>query len=203
MSEVLKAPQQDRSRATRQRLLEAAVESLAEVGYAATTVSVVATRAGVSRGAAQHHFPTRADLFAAAVEYMTEVRLAEIRAQAAGLPSGAGRTEAIVGMLADVYTGPLFRAALHLWVAASTEDALQRQIVRLESHVGRQAHRALLEVLEVSERTPGVRETVQGVLDMARGLGLADLLTDDSARRRGIVRQWSRILDQALREPGV
>lgn len=203
MSEALKAPQQDRSRATRQRLLAAAVESLAEVGYAATTVSVVATRAGVSRGAAQHHFPTRADLFAAAVEYMTEVRLAEIRAQAGGLPSGPGRTEAIVGMLADVYTGPLFRAALHLWVAASTEEALRRQIVRLEAHVGRQAHRALLEVLEVSERTPGVRETVQGVLDMARGLGLADLLTDDSARRRGIVRQWSRILDQALRDPGV
>lgn len=203
MSEILKAPQQDRSRATRQRLLEAAVESLAEVGYAATTVSVVATRAGVSRGAAQHHFPTRADLFAAAVEYMTEVRLAEIRAQASRLPSGAGRTEAIVGMLADVYTGPLFRAALHLWVAASTEEPLRQQIVRLEAHVGRQAHRALLEVLDVSERTPGVRETVQGVLDMARGLGLADLLTDDSARRRGIVRQWSRILDQALRDPGV
>lgn len=203
MSEVLKAPQQDRSRATRQRLLEASVESLAEVGYAATTVSVVAARAGVSRGAAQHHFPTRADLFAAAVEYMTEVRLAEIRAQAGALPSGAGRTEAIVGMLADVYTGPLFRAALHLWVAASTEEALRQQIVRLESHVGRQAHRALLEVLDISERTPGVRETVQGVLDMARGLGLADLLTDDSARRRGVVRQWSRILDQALREPGV
>jgi AcrR family transcriptional regulator len=203
VSEALKAPQQDRSRATRQRLLAAAVESLAEVGYAATTVSVVATRAGVSRGAAQHHFPTRADLFAAAVEYMTEVRLAEIRAQAGRLPSGPGRTEAIVGMLADVYTGPLFRAALHLWVAASTEEALRRQIVRLEAHVGRQAHRALLEVLEVSERTPGVRETVQGVLDMARGLGLADLLTDDSARRRGIVRQWSRILDQALRDPGV
>ena len=88
-------------------------------------------------------------------------------------------------------------------MAASTEEALRQQIVRLESHVGRQAHRALLDVLEVSERTPGVRETVQGVLDMARGLGLADLLTDDSARRRGVVRQWSRILDQALREPGV
>jgi AcrR family transcriptional regulator len=199
----LKAPQQDRSRATRQRLLEAALESLAEVGYAATTVSVVATRAGVSRGAAQHHFPTRADLFAAAVEYMTEVRLAEIRAQASRLPSGPGRTEAIVAMLADVYTGPLFRAALHLWVAASTEEPLRQQIVRLEAHVGRQAHRALLEVLDVSERTPGVRETVQGVLDLARGLGLADLLTDDSTRRRGIVRQWSRILDQALRDPGV
>jgi AcrR family transcriptional regulator len=198
MTEALREPQQDRSRATRQKLLEAALESLAEVGYPSTTVSVVAARAGVSRGAAQHHFPTRADLFAAAVEYMTEVRLEEIRAQAAALPSGDGRTEAIVSMLAAVYTGPLFRAALHLWVAASTEEPLRQQIVGLEAHVGRQAHRALLEVLEVDERTPGVRETVQGVLDLARGLGLADLLTDDARRRRGIVRQWSTILDQAL-----
>lgn len=198
MSELVREPQQDRSRVTRQKLLEAALDSLAAVGYSATTVAVVAARAGVSRGAAQHHFPTRADLFAAAVEYMTEVRLAEIRQQATTLPSGAGRTEAIVGLLADVYAGPLFRAALHLWVAASTEEPLRQQIVRLESHVGRQVHRTLLEVLEVDERTPGVRETVQGVLDMVRGLGLADLLTDDSARRRGIVRQWAKILDQAL-----
>jgi AcrR family transcriptional regulator len=198
VSELVREPQQDRSRATRQKLLEAALDSLAAVGYSATTVAVIAARAGVSRGAAQHHFPTRADLFAAAVEYMTEVRLAEIRQQATGLPSGAERTEAIIGLLADVYAGPLFRAALHLWVAASTEETLRQQIVRLESHVGRQVHRTLLEVLEVDERTPGVRETVQGVLDMVRGLGLADLLTDDSARRRGIVRQWAKIVDQTL-----
>lgn len=191
-------PQQDRSRATRQRLLAAAVDSLAELGYAGSTVAVVASRAGVSRGAAQHHFPTRGDLFAAAVEYMTEVRLAEIRRQAAALPVGAGRTEAIVTMLANVYTGPLFRAALHLWVAASTEEPLRQQIVRLESYVGRQAHRALLEVLGVEESKPGIRETVQGILDLARGLGLADLLTDDSLRRGGIVKQWARILDDAL-----
>ncbi len=193
-------PQQDRSRVTRRKLLEAALESLAEVGYAGSTVAVVAARAGVSRGAAQHHFPTRGGLFAAAVEYMTEVRLAEIRQQAMTLPAGAGRTEAVVALLANVYTGPLFKAALHLWVAASTDDELRHRIVELESYVGRQAHRALLEVLDVDEHTPGVRETVQGVLDMVRGLGLADLLTDDSRRRRGIVRQWARILDATLAE---
>lgn len=202
MSEAVREPQQDRSRVTRQRLLEAALESLAMVGYSASTVAVVAARAGVSRGAAQHHFPTRADLFAAAVEYMTEVRLAEIRQQASELPGGPGRTEAIVGMLADVYSGPLFRAALHLWVAASTDEPLRRQLVSVESHVGRQAHRAMLEVLGVDERTPGVRETVQGVLDLARGLGLAGLLTDDRLRRRGIVRQWARIVDEALTAAG-
>ena len=159
---------------------------------------MVATRAGVSRGAAQHHFPTRADLFAAAVEYITEVRLAEIREQAATLPAGGNRTEAILGLVVGVYTGPLFRAALHLWVAGSTDEPLRRQLTRLESHVGRQAHRALVEVLDADEQRPGVRETIQGVLDMARGLGLAALLTDDSTRRHAIVRQYARILDDTL-----
>ncbi|MFE2599668.1 hypothetical protein ACFXCZ_24760, partial [Streptomyces sp. NPDC059396] len=48
------------------------------------------------------------------------------------------------------------------------------------------------------ESVPGVRETVQGLLDMARGLGLATLLTDDSGRRGRVVAQWSRILDGVL-----
>src|SRR6478736_2637455 len=67
----MREPQQDRSRVTRQRLLEATIDCLAENGWAATTVGVVATRAGVSRGATQHHFPTREDLITAALEYYT------------------------------------------------------------------------------------------------------------------------------------
>ncbi|WP_141698546.1 TetR/AcrR family transcriptional regulator, partial [Streptomyces lushanensis] len=109
------APKQDRGRATRRRLLEAAVACLAEYGWAGSTVSVVAERAGVSRGAAQHYFPTREDLFTAAVEHVAEERSSALRALA---PAGPGqRREAVAGIVA-LYTGPLFRAALHLWVAA-------------------------------------------------------------------------------------
>jgi hypothetical protein len=35
-------------------------------------------------------------------------------------------------------------------------------------------------------------------LDLARGLGLANLLTDDSRRRAGIARQWAGVLDATL-----
>lgn len=62
---MAREPKQDRSRATRRRLLEATIDCLVESGWAATTVSVVAERAGVSRGATQHHFPTREDLITA------------------------------------------------------------------------------------------------------------------------------------------
>src|SRR5215470_16496508 len=60
--------QAERSAATQARLLDAALQCLVELGYAGTTTTVVAERAGVSRGAQLHHFPTRAALVAAAVE---------------------------------------------------------------------------------------------------------------------------------------
>lgn len=191
-------PQQDRSRATRRRLLEAAVRCLAEHGWTGTTVAVVAESAGVSRGAAQHHFPTREDLVTAAVRHMTEVRMDDIRRHVAELPQGTERTEAVVDVLVRIYTGTVFRAALQLWVAASADEALRAQIVPVEAQIGREAHALALDLLGVDEATPGVRETVQATMDMARGLGLANLLTDDSKRRRRIVQQWARTLDAVL-----
>ncbi|WP_369216206.1 TetR/AcrR family transcriptional regulator [Streptomyces flavofungini] len=188
-----RSPKQDRSRATRQRLLEAAVSCLAEHGWAGSTVSVVAERAGVSRGAAQHHFPTREDLFTAAVEYVAEQRSTALRA----LP--AQDRASVVAALVDLYTGPLFRAALHLWVAASNEPQLGGRVTELESRVGRETHRIAVELLGADESVPGVRETIQGLLDMARGLGLANLLTDDGARRERVVTQWTQLVERALR----
>ena len=196
VSTTERAPKQDRSRATRQRLLEAAVACLAEHGWAGSTVAVVAERAGVSRGAAQHHFPTREDLFTAAVEYVAEERSTAIRAL---FPQGAtGDRRAVVSALVDLFTGPLFRAALHLWVAASDEDQLRSRVTELEARVGRETHRIAVDLLGADETRPGPRETVQGLLDMARGLGLANLLTDDRARRERVVAQWAALLDEAL-----
>lgn len=197
-SEVLRQPQQDRSRATRKRLLEAAIECLAELGWSGSTVAVVAERAGVSRGAAQHHFPTREDLVTSAVEYVAEERLAQLREHAVDLPKGPGRTQAVIDMVEHMYTGPLFRAAIHVWVAASSDERLRERVVGLEAHVGRETHRAALVLLGVDEKVPGVREAVQATLDMARGLGLANLLTDDSRRRAGVLRQWAVMLDAVL-----
>jgi len=194
----VRQPQQDRSRATRRRLLAASIECMAELGWAGTTVALVAERAGVSRGAAQHHFPTREDLVAEMVGHMSDVRKAEIEAVSGTLRSGRRRTDAVLTALVGLYNGPLFRAALHLWVAAAADDALRTRIGPLEAQLGRQAHRMAVDLLRVDESAPGARELVQATLDMARGLGLAALLSDDTARRTRVLREWARTLDQVL-----
>ncbi|WP_280394730.1 TetR/AcrR family transcriptional regulator [Nocardia brasiliensis] len=194
-------PKQDRSRATRQRLLEATIDCLAETGWAAATVAVVAERAGVSRGAAQHHFPTREDLITAALEYMFDTRTQQAKDEAvamAEVASGVGRTEAVVAGLVESYTSPLFKAALQVWTHAAADPALRERIVPLEAKFGRISHRRAVEALGVDDSDPVTHHLVQATLDMARGLGLADVLTDDSARRKDIVQQWAATLHGAL-----
>lgn len=190
-------PQQDRSRATRARLIDSAITCLAQLGWTASTVAVVAEHAGVSRGAAQHHFPTRETLFAAALEHVTRERGEQLRRELAGRRSRLD-TEAIVELVFDLFSGTLFRAALMLWVAAASEPALRDLVVPLEARIGREVHRTVVSLLGVDEQVDGVREVVQATLDLARGLGLANLLTDDSSRRSGIARRWAQTLDTVL-----
>ncbi|MBB4684524.1 TetR/AcrR family transcriptional regulator [Amycolatopsis jiangsuensis] len=200
---MLREPQQERSRTTRRRLIEAAMECFGERGWHGVTVALIAERAGVSRGAAQHHFPTREALVAAAVDLLGEAQLDELRTRAAGLPAGSPRIERVVEMVLNLYTGPMFRAALQLWAVASTDEQLRAVLVPLEARVGREAHRVTVELLGVDEAGAGVRELVQATLDLARGLGLANLLTDDTRRRRQIVREWAATLEARLGETRV
>jgi AcrR family transcriptional regulator len=194
-----RVPQSERTRAMRQRLLDATVDCLVDKGWSGTSTTLVSQRAGVSRGAQLHHFPTKADLVLAAVDHLSETRQAEVVERAAALPHGPGRTRALLEVLADLFTGPLFVAALELWVAARTDPALEPAVVDLEARFGRAAHRYALEVLEVDEAVEGNRELVQATLDLVRGLGLADTLTDDRRRRSRILDHWAGVLDASLR----
>lgn len=193
-----RVPQEERSRVMRQRLLEATVECLVERGWSGTTTTLVSQRAGVSRGAQLHHFPTKSDLVVAAVEHLSEVRGAELADAAAALPNGRRRTRAVLAMLAEHFTSPVFTAALELWVAARTDPALAHAVGPLEQRIGREIHRHTVELLGADESRPGVRELVQATLDLVRGLGLATTLTDDAVRRSRILDEWAGVLDERL-----
>lgn len=184
--------QQDRSLATQRRLLDATVACLVDVGWSGTTTTLVAERAGVSRGAQLHHYPTKAALVLAAVAHLIERRAAELAAETAALPAlpVRERVDRVVDLLAASFTGPLFVAALELWVAARTDPALGEALVPVEERFGRELHRLAVRLLGADESRPGVRPAVQATLDLLRGLGVANLLTDDTARRDAVLAAW-------------
>jgi AcrR family transcriptional regulator len=191
--------QQERSRVTQRRLLEATVECLYEFGWSGATTTVIAERAGVSRGAQLHHYPTRAALVLAAVQHLAERRAEEIRTEAAALTGDREqRLDRVLGLLASAFTGPLFVAALEVWVAARTDAELRDALVPLEARVGREMHRLTVELLDADEARPGVREAVQATLDLLRGLGVANLLTDDTPRRTQLLAAWKQQLAKLL-----
>ncbi|MDH2412683.1 TetR/AcrR family transcriptional regulator [Nocardioides sp. CER19] len=193
-----RVPQEERTRAMRARLLEATVELLTERGFAGTTTTLVSERAGVSRGAQLHHFPTKNDLVFAAVDHLTRVRGEELAAAAARLPEGPSRTRAVLEMLADHFTSPVFTAALELWVAARTDPELLAEVAPLEQRVGRETHRLTVELLGADESRDGVRELVQATLDLVRGLGLASTISDDTKRRERILDRWAEVMEEQL-----
>ena len=197
-STAARVPQEERTRAMRQRLLDATVECLVEHGWSGTSTTLVSQRAGVSRGAQLHHFPTKNALVLAAVDHLATVRHDEMVARTETLPAGPARTRAVLEVLADLFTEPLFLAAVELWVAARTDPSLRQAVTDLESRVGRATHRRTVEALGVDDRVAGNRELVQATLDLVRGLGLANVLSDDRARRARILDRWAATLDTAL-----
>jgi AcrR family transcriptional regulator len=197
---TVRVPQEERSRVMRGRLLEATVDCLVEHGWSGTTTTVVSRRAGVSRGAQLHHFPTKNALVLAAVEHLSVVRAAELQAAAATLPTGTARTRAVLDMMAEHFISPVFTAALELWVAARTDPKLLAAVGPLEQRVGRELHRLTVDLLGVDESRAGARDLVQATLDLVRGLGLANTISDDRRRRNRVLDTWAEILDHHLEE---
>lgn len=186
-------PKQERSRLTQQRLLDATVDCLIKYGWSGTTTTLVAETAGVSRGAQLHHYPTKTALVLAAVEHLTSRRAAEIRSEAT-----PGDVTHVVNLLAASFTGSLFTAALEVWVAARTDLALREALVPLEAKLGRELFHLTVDLLGADGSLPEVRQAIQATLELMRGLGVASLLSDDSARRDAILTGWSGHLAQVI-----
>src|ERR1700722_13202435 len=122
----MSALQEERSAETRRRLLDAPVACLFDRGYAGTTTTEIASRAGVSRGAQLHHFPKKDELVVSALEHVFELRLRDMSAAIAEPPSGSRehRLAVVIDTMWPMFKGPTFYAWLERVVASRTDRAL-------------------------------------------------------------------------------
>jgi AcrR family transcriptional regulator len=133
--------QAERSDAMRKRLLEATLESLAEDGYAGTTLSSVVRRAGVSRGAQVHHYPNKQALILDATEDLLRRTYKTLGTLLLAIADEDNRLEGLIEAAWDeLFSIPLYRAFLELLLASQRDtalaDAMRQQSARLMGMFG-------------------------------------------------------------------
>ena len=120
--------QAERSASTMTKLLDATADCLAEQGYARTSTTDICRRAGVSRGAMLHHFPSKAVLVAAACEHVFQHRVDEFRSAMAQVPETDNRLDAAIDVLWDLFRSDTFAAWYELIVAGRTDPDLHPHV---------------------------------------------------------------------------
>ncbi|MEJ7602727.1 MAG: helix-turn-helix domain-containing protein [Kofleriaceae bacterium] len=192
--------QQQRRDETRRALLDAAVESLIEVGFARTTTLEVQRRADVSRGALLHHFPSKAELLVAAVAHLAEMRAQELKRLSAELPPAAGaRTEAVLGLLWQCFSGTFFQVAMELRTAARTDPELRPVLAAAERVLrdGIVAQARTLFGKDIAEH-PGLERALDLTLQLMIGAAMSAVLHGSDRRLDALIDDWKALFPTVL-----
>jgi AcrR family transcriptional regulator len=106
--------QEERSSETRAKVIAAATDCVAELGFRGATMTAIAERAGVTWGALQHHYGDK-DAILDGVLHGSLERLEEelgaLRATAGGVPE---RVRAVVRKARELIDGPSYRAFVEI-----------------------------------------------------------------------------------------
>lgn len=196
---VLRRTQSQRSATTRQAVLQATVDCLIEAGYRGTTTTAIQERAGVSRGALTHQFPSKNDLLAAAISHLAEVRATEMLESARQTGDPDDPLEHGLRVLWRTFNTDLFLAAIELWIASRTDDDLHAVLLDAEREIARQYHRAGAELFGSPADSPGFARGMESVVTHMRGAALTNVLRR-SSRDDDTIAECVAILRSALTE---
>jgi len=120
--------QKERREATIRALLDAATETLIEVGYAEASVQRICARTELSQGALFRHFATREALMVAVAEDVGEKILERYRRRLGAVPAEAASVAAAVRLVRDACRSRLNQAWYELSIAARTNKNLKKHL---------------------------------------------------------------------------
>ncbi len=107
----------------REQMLRAALEVIADRGYADTRIADVAERIGISPALVIYYFKTKDQLLTESIRYLENIWYADGQRRMAELPTAAARIEEIVAMSclpeADTEPGSSWRLWLDFWALAA------------------------------------------------------------------------------------
>jgi AcrR family transcriptional regulator len=187
---VARRTQQQRAAAMRHRLLEATIDCLVDHGYAGTSTTRVVEKAGVTRGAQVHHFPTKAALVAAAMRHLAAKRAELVFSELDRIRSSADPVDGALDLLWDLHQGPVFSATVELWVAARTDPELHSQLSLVEPATTASVVEVARTLFPEQASRQAFAHWVYTAMDTIRGILLTSFVYQDPAPR--LEASWQR-----------
>jgi len=189
--------QQAKSQRARAAIENATIDCLYENGYGETTLARVAAMAEFSKGALQHHFPTKEDLMSAAADTL----LSRPFARSSKSDTRAKTVEeALAKSWKKMTNTPAYRALLEILIAARTDKKLQE---RISDNLHRWNKAMDQQAIENYQSVAGDDEDVVALLTMTRslmrGLVIQDSYSEDPSENDRHVARWVKLIAPQLR----
>lgn len=119
--------QAERSSATQERVLSAAIQLLHAQGYSGATTLAISETAGVSLGALQHQYPTKAKLMAAVVERYADYRRVAYSEALGGSEAPRERLRRLIEASSELTKLPEHTALIEIHLARRSDPDLDRE----------------------------------------------------------------------------
>lgn len=186
----------------RERLLDATVECLVELGYSGTSTTMVCQRAGVSRGAQLHHFPKKSQLVTTAVEHLFSRMNEEFLGTLSRLPAETDKAAPAIDLLWEMLSGPTYSAWLELVVASRTDSELRAAVTATTERIGDTVSESFTKIFPQVADDPFLVKVVPSfVFTVLEGLALRGIADRDSHEKEilGVLRALARLVGPTMR----
>ncbi|TWD19019.1 TetR family transcriptional regulator [Sphingobium sp. AEW013] len=160
----------------------------------------IVARAGVSRGAQGHHFPTKSLLFQAAMTHMLDALIDDLRLQTERIRGRRTDPAAVFRHLWDEYfSGNLFAVTIELIVASRTDQELQEALTPVTERFHQQVDDCFYILNRGNDHTDRQLDSiVRLTMSLLRGMGVQTVLFDKPNYYREMLEDWFKIVTQLL-----
>ena len=192
----LSAPKRQaiKSKSARTAFCNATIESLITLGYAKTSLNVVAKKACFSKGALQYHFPTKEDLVTATANQLLQRTDYEQQDKKVDFHS---IHDVVFYIWRKLVNTPPYLALLEILIAARTDNALKERIKSTLSEWNKTFENQAIENYQAKKVDEDVSQLMKMTRNFLRGLVLQkhyEPVLDETPQ----LERWANFLESVI-----
>lgn len=190
MESKTRRSQEERSSETRRKVCEATLDALVQVGHEQISTSMIATVAGVSRGALTHQFPKKDDLLVAAFVHLVNIWRSNFPFAEDARPVRLTIEELIDAFWENIFARRDFAAALELMLASRQNTGLGLALREVLEAWIEERDQIAIKLIGAREGDPRAQTLIKLTLSTLRGIAMHTSFDRDFVAVKAQIELW-------------